>query len=129
VIGIVASVTQRGSSVLSSFGAALGLDCPVEVVNLNELKAMEGLGVPFYAMDIGVGISVGIAGFSRQLISGVLGNMDFNALSIVGLSSMEELHGKIATKADALYVKSGVVKEADGDELVRAILDACSGDD
>ena len=129
VIGIVASVTQRGSSVLSSFGAALGLDCPVEVVNLNELKAMEGLGVPFYAMDIGVGISVGIAGFSRQLISGVLGNMDFNALSIVGLSSMEELHGKIATKADALYVKSGVVKKADGDELVRAILDACSGDD
>ena len=42
VIGIVASVTQRGSPVLSSFGAALGLDCPVEIVNLNELKQMEG---------------------------------------------------------------------------------------
>jgi hypothetical protein len=36
-------------------------------------------------MDIGVGINVGIAGFSRQLISGVLAQMDFNALSVVGV--------------------------------------------
>jgi len=102
------------------------------------LRALFGssvrFGVPFYAMDIGVGINVGIAGFTSQLVSGVLGNMDFNALSIVGVSSMEELHGKIATKADALYVKSGIFKKADGEgcettELVRAILDACSGDD
>ena len=132
VIGVVASVTQRGSPVLSSFGAALGLDMPVEVVNLNELKQMEGFGVPFFAMDIGVGINVGIAGFTRQLISGVLGEMDFNALSIVGVSSIGDLHSKIATKADALYIKAEIVAAyADGREadLVSAVLDACSGDD
>jgi indole-3-glycerol phosphate synthase len=33
VLGVIGQVNGRGTAVMSSFGAALGLDCPVEVVN------------------------------------------------------------------------------------------------
>ena len=34
-----ASVTSRGTPLMSSFAASIGLDCPVEIVNLQELQA------------------------------------------------------------------------------------------
>ena len=33
MLGVIGQVNGRGTAVLSSFGAALGLDVPVEVVN------------------------------------------------------------------------------------------------
>jgi indole-3-glycerol phosphate synthase len=130
IIGIVASITSRGSPVLSSFGAALGLDCPVEVVNLEELKLMEGFGVPFYCMDIQVGISVKIAGFNQNLISGVLSELPFGSLSIVGVSSVPDVPERRQTGADALYLKHDLVKLSEGKELefVSDMLSMVDGD-
>lgn len=34
-----ASVTSRGTPLMSSFAASIGLDCPVEIVNMQELQA------------------------------------------------------------------------------------------
>lgn len=38
VLGVIGQVNGRATAVMSSFGAALGLDCPVEVVNARVSK-------------------------------------------------------------------------------------------
>lgn len=132
-IGVVASVTgPRGTPVLSSFSAALGLDCPVEIVNLKELKAMEQYGVPFYAMNISVGLSVAIAGFGRDVADGLLGEMPFGAVSLVGVKSIEDVRKMRIAGADALLVKKELVMgEYSGreEELVQHLLDTVLLDD
>ena len=130
VLGITASVLSKGSAVMSSFGAALGLDCPVEVVNLNEMKSMEAYGVPFYCMDISVSISIGIQGFGQDIVKGVLAELPFGALSIVGIRSIEEARGAREAGADALYIRKDIVDRHGGDEfsLVSSIKAMVDGD-
>lgn len=130
ILGITASVLSRGSAVMSSFGAALGLDCPVEVVNLNEMKSMESYGVPFYCMDISVSISIGIQGFGQDIVKGVLGELPFGAISIVGIRNIEDARGAREAGADALYIRSDIVDRHEGDEfsLVSSIKVMVDGD-
>lgn len=117
IIGVIASVTSRGTPVMSSFAAAIGwggqaggrgaglprallpsgagaacaghaacpppacpcltaealpprLDAPVEIVNMQELRAMEQFGVPFFACNLSVGLSVSISGFGLKVAEG-----------------------------------------------------------
>lgn len=130
ILGITASVLSKGSAVMSSFGAALGLDCPVEVVNLNEMKSMEAYGVPFYCMDVSVSISIGIQGFGQDIVKGVLAELPFGALSIVGIRSIEEARGAREAGADALYIRKDIVDRHGGDEfsLVSSIKAMVDGD-
>lgn len=131
-IGVVASVTgPKGTPVLSSFGAALGLDIPVEVVNITELQSMEKMGVPFYAMNISVGLSVGIVGFSNDVVRGVLGELPFGALSIVGISEIDKAASARSAGADALYVRGELVNRFKGsaNDLIQNIRSLVDGDD
>ncbi len=91
---------------------------------------MEGAGVPSYCMDIQVAINVRIAGVSQQILSGVLGNLPFDACSIVGVKSMDELPSRVRL-ADGIYLKGEVCAGHDGSEqdLVSAVLGMTNGDD
>lgn len=132
IIGVLASVTgKRGTPVLSSFSAALGLDAPVEIVNLVELKAMEASGVPFYALNISVGLSVSIAGFGSDVAAGLLGELPFGAVSLVGVKTVDEARAARAAGADALFVRRELVAEWKGREkdLVEELQSATNGDD
>lgn len=130
ILGIVASITSRGSAVLSSFGAALGLDCPVEIVNLKEKTAMEQLMVPFYCMDISVSLSVGIPGFQEDVIGGLLQELPFGSLSIVGIRDINGARKVREYGADGIYVKKEIVDRHEGDELslVTSIKSLVDGD-
>lgn len=130
ILGITASVLSKGSAVMSSFGAALGLDCPVEVVNLNEMKAMEAYGVPFYCMDVSVSISIGIQGFGQDIVKGVLAELPFGAISIVGIRNIEDARGAREAGADALYIRNDIVDRHGGDEfsLISSIKAMVDGD-
>ncbi|KAI8101053.1 hypothetical protein M9434_005433 [Picochlorum sp. BPE23] len=132
VLGIVASVSgPKGTPVMSSFGSALGLDSPVEVVNLAEMKMMAEASVPFYCMDIGVSLSLsGIAGFGSDVVQGVLGEMPFGSLSIVGLRDIEKARSVRAAGADGLYIRREIVDMYKGDEasLVSHIKSLVDGD-
>lgn len=55
---------------------ACRLDCPVEVVNMQELRAMEQSRVPFYASNLSVGLSISVAGFGMQVATGGLPGAD-----------------------------------------------------
>lgn len=41
---------------MSSFAAALGLDAPVEVVNVREVEALGAAGVVFYGINLQAGL-------------------------------------------------------------------------
>ena len=132
VVGIIASVTgARGTPVMSSFSAALGMDAPVEIVNLAELKAMDASGVPFYALNISVGLSVQIAGFGKDVAAGLLGELPFAAVSLVGVKSLDEARVAREAGADSLFIRREFVAEWLGKErqLVEALMDATNGDD
>ena len=56
---------------MSSFGGAEGL-LGLQVVNKNEVEAMDAGGVPFYAINLAVGISLAIPGFQTDMAKRLL---------------------------------------------------------
>ena len=50
VLGVVSSVSGAGSSVLSSFSAAIGLDAPVEVCRLGFVRSARCRWAPWYQL-------------------------------------------------------------------------------
>lgn len=114
VVGAVASVLSKGTPIMSSFAASLGLDCPVEVVNASELREVSQFGVPFYGVNLSVGLSVGIAGFGSQVAKGLVGELPFGAISMVGVRSLDEARAAKMAGADSLLVKAELVEEYKG---------------
>lgn len=131
VIGVITSVTGKGTPILSSYASALGLDCPVEIVNMSELQSLEPYEVPFYGLNISIGLSVSIAGFGADVAEGLLGQFPFGILSIAGAGSIDEARKMRFSGADSLLIKDTLVKQWLGKEgeLVQLLWDATSGDD
>lgn len=105
-LGLIAQVTGRGTGVMSSFSAALGLDAPVEVVNAKEVAALAAQGVVFYAINVAVGLSVAVPGFANQIAHGLLGELPFGAISLVGVRSLEDAAAARRSGADSLLIKA-----------------------
>lgn len=77
VIGVIAQVMGRGAAVVSMYSAALvgrrglcraggvavrdprllvqGMDCPVEIVNAQEIEDMSNMRVPFFGLNLNIG--------------------------------------------------------------------------
>ncbi|GAX82793.1 hypothetical protein CEUSTIGMA_g10219.t1 [Chlamydomonas eustigma] len=110
-LGVIGQVNGRGTAVLSSFAAALGLDAPVEVINLLEVEGLAKAGVVFYGINISVGISIAIPGFSADLAHGILGHLPFGAISLVGVRSLEEARKAKLSGADSLLIKSEMIAQ------------------
>ncbi|EFN54727.1 hypothetical protein CHLNCDRAFT_135426 [Chlorella variabilis] len=128
VIETIASVTSRGTPLMSSFSSAIGLDCPVEI----ELRALEPYQMPWFGLNLSVGLSVSITGFGLQVATGLLGEMPFGAISMVGARSIEEARQARAAGADCVLVKWELVQLYAPDRLgvlVEALQDATCGDD
>ncbi|KAG2500630.1 hypothetical protein HYH03_001397 [Edaphochlamys debaryana] len=121
-IGIINQVTGRGTGVMSSFSAALGLDAPVEVVNAQEVAALSRMGVVFFCINVGVGLSLAIPGFANKIAHGLLGELPFGAISLVGVRSLEEAAAARRSGADALLIKAEMLQSYGTD--VRALGDA-----
>lgn len=51
---------------------------------MQELQALEPFQIPFYAMNLSVALSVSVAGFGLQVASGLLGELPFGSISMVG---------------------------------------------
>lgn len=112
-VGVIASVMNKAAPVLSSFGSAIGLDCPVEIVNTAELKAMEQYGVPFYGMNLSVGLSIG---FGAEVAQGLVKDLPFGSLSVIGVKSLEEGKKARLAGADALLIKDEAFADFRGQE-------------
>ncbi|GMH40085.1 hypothetical protein BSKO_07989 [Bryopsis sp. KO-2023] len=131
VLGVVTSVSSKGTPVMSSFAAALGLDCPVEVVNKQEVDAMDQMGVPFFAVNVSVGLTLSIPGISSDIARGVISGLPFGSVSLVGVRSMEEARSAREAGADILLVKEELSSRWEGTtkELIVELRYVTSGDD
>eukprot|EP00798_Chlamydomonas_sp_ICE-L_P012667 gene12667-15899_t len=105
-------VNGKGTSIMSSFSAAIGLDAPVEVVNLREVEILAQSGVVFYAINVSVGLSLSLPGFAQDMAHGILGELPFGAISIVGCKTIEEASKARQSGADALLIKHELVQES-----------------
>lgn len=134
LIGVIAQVNGRGTAVMSSFAAALGLDAPVEVVNAREVDGLGRMGVVFYGINLGVGISVALPGFASDLAHGLLGEMPFGAITLVGCKGLEDARKARLSGADAVLVKRELweAAEAEGrslETLIEQVKYLTGGDD
>ena len=67
VLGCVAQVLSSGAPLLSGYAAAVGMDAPVEVVNLLEVETLAAAGVPMFGINIGVGLSLSVPGAADSI--------------------------------------------------------------
>ena len=104
----------------------------MQVVNATELRAMEKVQVPFYGINLTVGLSLALPGFRADIANGLLGRMPFGVITLVGIQSIEEGRLARAGGADALLVKRAMLEKA-GRKGVKNLMEqleyATSGDD
>lgn len=124
VLGVIGQVNGRATAVMSSFAAAIGLDAPVEVVNAREIEGLSRTGVVFYGINLSVGLSVAVPGFATDMAHGLLGEMPFGTISIVGVKDVDQARRARQSGADALLVKKEMIDAAaaEGKDL-RTLLD------
>jgi indole-3-glycerol phosphate synthase len=57
---------------------------------LQEMDGLSHAGVVFYGINLSVGLSVAIPGFASDMAHGLLGEMPFGTISIVGVKDLEQ---------------------------------------
>jgi len=108
------------------------MDCPVEIVNMDEMSKVEKFNVPLYGINLTVGLSVTIPGFTDSVMKGLVDNMPFGALTIVGARTAEEAEVAVRHGADAAFLKWELLQTMQPPEvrdLVNHIKYVGSGDD
>ncbi|EFJ49598.1 hypothetical protein VOLCADRAFT_104174 [Volvox carteri f. nagariensis] len=88
---------------------------PLQVCEIKEAGAAGALGiinqgVVFYAINVGVGLSVAIPGFANRIAHGLLGELPFGSISLVGVRSLEEASAARRSGADALLIKAELLQ-------------------
>lgn len=96
-----------------------------------ELQAMERFGVPFFGINISVGLSISITGFGGDVAAGLLGELPFGAVSMVGAKTVDEARRARMAGASSLLIKRELVEAYEGREgqLLEELRLATDGDD
>ncbi|CAG9460059.1 unnamed protein product [Pedinophyceae sp. YPF-701] len=132
-IGLVTQVSgARGTAVVSAFAARMGMDCPVEVVNLQETEAMIEAGVALFAFSTSIGLSVSLPGFKEQVASSLIGKLPHGCLSLMSARDVQEAVAAREAGADMVLLRWELFEGCDlaaSREIISAIKMATSGDD
>ena len=73
------------SVVMNRAGRLSALAACLQVVNAREVAELEHAGVPLYAVNLAVGVSLMMPGVAADIAKGILGNLPFGAQSIAGV--------------------------------------------
>jgi indole-3-glycerol phosphate synthase len=76
------------------------------------VESLRPAGVVFFGINLGVGISVTIPGFASDVAHGVLGELPFGSVSLVGVKGLEDARRARLSGADALLVKAELIDAA-----------------
>jgi hypothetical protein len=71
------------------------------------------MGVVFFGINLGVGISVSLPGFASDLAHGLLGEMPFGAITLVGCKGLEDAKKARLSGADAVMIKKELWEAAE----------------
>jgi hypothetical protein len=138
VLGAAAAVLGRGAPLLTSMGAAMGLDVPLEVVNLAELEAAAAGGTPLFGVNVSLSLTLpGGPAAKAAVAAGILRALPRGAAALVGVTSVSGAAAAAAAGAAGVVVKREFYEEAGGGgggveglaRLVEAVREATSGDD
>jgi indole-3-glycerol phosphate synthase len=106
-LGAAAAVLGRGAPTLTGFGAAMGLDVPLEVVNAGEAEGAADAGVPLVAVNVSLALSLGaIPGAGDAVASGVVAALPPGMAALVGVDSAAGAAGAARAGAAAVVVKA-----------------------
>lgn len=116
-LGAAAAVLGKGGPVLTSFGAAMGLDVPLEVVNAAESRQATdgGGGVPIVAVNVSLALSISIAsiaGAAGAVAEGILSDLPPGCFAVVGCDSLRAVAEAARAGAAAVVVKEGAWQDA-----------------
>lgn len=111
VIGCISHVLQKGAPLLSGYSAAIGMDAPMEVINLQEVESMAARGVPCFAVNVSVGLSLSVPGIAGTVAKGVIGQLPFGCYSIAGVRTLDEAREARYAGADALLIKQECIDQ------------------
>lgn len=116
-LGAAAAVLGKGGPVLTSFGAAMGLDVPLEVVNASESRQATngGNGVPIVAVNVSLALSISIAsipGAAGAVAQGILSELPEGCFAVVGCSSLAAVAEAARAGAAAVVVKEEAWRDA-----------------
>ena len=116
-LGAAAAVLGKGGPVLTSFGVAMGLDVPLEVVNAAESRQATdgGNGVPIVAVNVSLALSISIAsiaGAAGAVAEGILGDLPPGCFAVVGCDSLRAVAEAARAGAAAVVVKEGAWEDA-----------------
>ena len=97
---------------------------PLQVVNNAEVQELDKLQVPFYAINCSVGLTLAIPSFRQDLAKGLLGNMPFGVITMVGVKTFKEAVQARLNGADALLCKRDLLAQLERDSTsVRQFVD------
>lgn len=103
-----------------------------QIVNADEVKVLDQMQVPFYGINVNVGVSLALPGFRSDIASGLLDKLPYGVASLVGIRSIDEGRRARAAGAGCLLVKESMLQEAGSKglrHLLQELLYATSGDD
>ncbi len=106
----------------------------LQVVNKTELTRLGDAGVPFFGINLSVGLSLALPGFQTDMAKGLLNNMPFGTITLVGAKSPADARKARLAGADAILLKKEMLvrngQEAqDVRRMLEQLIHSLSGDD
>ena len=103
-------------------------------MNKTEINWLETVGVPFFGINLSVGLSLSIPGFQKDMAKGLLNSMPFGAVTMVGARSAYDAQQARLAGADAVLLKkdmlcSGSNAKEDVKRTLQTLAYSFSGDD
>lgn len=115
VLGITCQVSGKGTPVMSAFAGSLGMDAPVEAVNLIELDFLMKKGVPMVAVACGVQVTLTVPGFANDVIKGLLPEVPLDCGSVVGVATEDAARYAAQCGASAVLLKQEMLQDVCSD--------------
>ena len=105
-----------------------------QVVNKTEVTRLGDIGVPFFGINLSVGLSLALPGFQTDMAKGLLNNMPQGVITLVGAKSPSDAVQARAAGADAVLLKKEMLtlkgqSRQHVRELVEQLKYSMSGDD
>lgn len=105
-----------------------------QVVNKTEVTRLGDIGVPFFGINLSVGLSLALPGFQTDMAKGLLNNMPQGVITLVGAKSPSDAVQARAAGADAILLKKQMLtvkgqSRQDVRQLIEQLKYSMSGDD
>ena len=105
-----------------------------QVVNKTEVNRLGDVGVPFFGINLSVGLSLALPGFQTDMAKGLLNNMPQGVITLVGAKSPSDAVQARHAGADAVLLKKDMLtvkgqSRQDVRQMVEQLKYSMSGDD